>query len=147
MHGIALALEITYINKIKRIWVPLQHLYTLIIILSGWVFFRSSSLRYALEFFARLFGSKQGITQIPFSVTQPFPIINHSVWVALILGMIFSFPILPLIREKFEQLTENHLKARLIGQVVYDIGLFACAVLSVAAIVNSGIAASIYGGF
>lgn len=147
MHGIALAIEMTYIKKIKRLWLPLQHLYTIIIILSGWVFFRSSSLNYALDFFARLLGSKQGITQLPFSVIQPLPIINHSVWIALIFGIIFSLPVLPYFRDKFEKLTEQHLRTRQMGQLISDLVLLAFGVLSVAALTNTGLSASIYGGF
>jgi len=147
LHGVAMALEMTFMKQIKRIWVPIQHLYTIIIILSGWVFFRSSSVRYAIEFFARLFGSKQGLTPLPFSETQPLPIINHSVWIALLLGIIFSLPVLPFIRSNFLRVTENHLQARFLGQVIYDVVLFACGILAVAAITTTGISASIYGGF
>jgi alginate O-acetyltransferase complex protein AlgI len=147
LHGIALALEMTFMKYIKRLWTPIQHFYTLTIILSGWVFFRSSSLEYALNFFARLFGSTEGLTPIPFSISTPLPIINNSVWVALISGIIFSLPIVPAVQKRWGQIVEQNSDLQLIGQIGSDLILLALSVLSVAAITNSGIFASIYGGF
>jgi alginate O-acetyltransferase complex protein AlgI len=136
VHGIALAFELTPVGKkLKKLWAPLQHLYALIVILAGWVFFRSATLDYALNLFARLMGSSKGITQLPYSITRPLPIIDHSVWLAFILGIIFSTPVVPWLCHHWERITEKSNGWRFIGQLVSDLFLVALLLLSIAALV------------
>ena len=149
VHGIALVFELTGLGKkLKTLWVPFQHLYALVVVLVGWVFFRSATLAYALEFFARLAGSRTGITQLPFSVTQPLPIIDHSVWLAFALGILFSLPILPWFRKGWDRLMEKSVGWRVAGRVGADLLLVALLVLSVAALVSrSTVITSVYQKF
>lgn len=54
--GIILVIEKFFIgNGIKRLWGPLQHLYALVLIMVGWVLFRSNTLAYALEYIRVMF--------------------------------------------------------------------------------------------
>lgn len=147
LHGLALALEMTFMDKIKKLWTPIQHLYTLVVILAGWVFFRSPTPQYAIQFFARLAGSQDGIEQLPYGLTAPLPIINNTVWIALILGIIFSVPILPLIKKRWSLFFEQHIHIQLAGQILEDILLFTICIFSIAAVTYTGVTASIYGGF
>ena len=137
VHGIALVFELTaWGKKLKKLWAPLQHGYALVVVLIGWVFFRSATLAYAFEFFARLAGSRTGITQLPFSVTQPLPIIEHSVWLAFALGILFSMPIMPWFRKVWDRLLDKGVGWRVVGRVGADLLLVALLVLSVAALLS-----------
>ena len=128
-------------------WTPLLHIYTLIVILCSWVFFRAKSLDYAFRFFGRLFGSQEGLATLQYSATKPLPIIDNSVWIALALGVIFSLPVLQFLRKRWSLFSENRPSIRVAGQLWIDGFLFIIGVLSIASITNLGISASIYGGF
>jgi alginate O-acetyltransferase complex protein AlgI len=147
LHGAALALEMSFSKKLKLIWRPLQHFYTIVIVLAGWVFFRSPSISYSIALFARLLGFENDVSILPFFVTQPLPIIDNSVWISLVVGIVFSVPIFPGLRTKWEQITHASIKVQVVGQVICDIVIVGLGLLSIAAITSFGVSSSIYGGF
>ena len=89
LHGGALALEQgpfgAWLRKQVR---PLRHLYALVVILAGWVFFRSPDLVYAWGFFKSLAGFSTR-TMLPFSI---FPPVSTLSWAALAVALLFCFP-------------------------------------------------------
>jgi alginate O-acetyltransferase complex protein AlgI len=94
LHGLAIAFESAGGGRwLKNIWQPLRHLYAIVIILLGWVFFRSPNLEYAFGFVSRLVGNRSGISPLPFSQTTPFPFIEPSFLIIAIAGLLFSLPI------------------------------------------------------
>lgn len=57
LHGASLVIERMGLYKyIDRLWRPLQHLYTLLIVMIGWVFFRSESLSHAIAYLGSMIG-------------------------------------------------------------------------------------------
>jgi alginate O-acetyltransferase complex protein AlgI len=61
-HGTFLVLERLFLAKLlERIWTPFQHIYLLLVVMIGWVFFRAEDFSYALDFTLNLFG---GINEI-----------------------------------------------------------------------------------
>jgi alginate O-acetyltransferase complex protein AlgI len=94
LHGLAMAFESAGGNHwLKTAWRPLRHFYTLLIVLVGWVFFRSENIDFAFGFLHRLGGDSSGVTPLPFSQTTPLPFIEPSFILALAAGITFSFPI------------------------------------------------------
>ncbi len=97
-HGIFLVLERTVIGKfLDKQKLIFQHIYTLLIITIGWVFFRANTLSHALDFLKNMFGFN-GI-----HTSNLLEYINLKVGLALILGIIFSTPIFELIVNKIKQ--------------------------------------------
>lgn len=93
LHGLALALERGPFGRLlERAWRPLQHLYALLVILLGWVVFRSPSLGYAWHLMRVLFGVAPSNRRIPFSV---FPPVANLTWVMLLIGIFLAFPLPP----------------------------------------------------
>jgi alginate O-acetyltransferase complex protein AlgI len=149
VHGIALAFESsTFGRSMKKAWAPIQHAYTLVVVLIGWVFFRSPTLAYAIDFLARLAGSGKGISQLPFSVTRPLPFIDPSVWLAFIIGLIFSLPIVPGLRQVWVQFMEKNPIRSLVGSIGADLFLLTFLILSIAAIITRAtLITSVYAKF
>jgi alginate O-acetyltransferase complex protein AlgI len=148
IHGLALALEMTSFGRwLKKTWAPFQHIYALLVILLGWVFFRSPTFLFAAKFVARLVGVQRGVKLLPFSETYPLPIIENSVWLALALGILFSMPIYPLLKKNWEKVSTYWPVLRGAALVSKDLLLLCLLVFSVAATVSSTYVASIYGGF
>ena len=78
----------------------LRHAYTLLVVIVGWVFFRSPTLELALDMLARLFGLEAGSpAMLPVSahVTGPTMLL-------IVIATLFSFPIWPYVRERAQQL-------------------------------------------
>lgn len=94
LYGVAIAIESAGLGRwLKNRWQPLRHIYTLLIVLTGWVFFRSDSLQFAFSFFTRLAGNTIGLETLPFNQTTPLPFIEPSFVIVLITGILFSLPL------------------------------------------------------
>lgn len=148
IHGAAIALEMTGFGRwLKKTWRPVQHTYALVIVVLGWVFFRANTSAFALGLIARMFGWQQGIETLPFSMTQPLPLIENSVWLALAAGILFALPVIPWLRKQWHQVQERSAAALVTAAFGYDLLLVFLLVSSVAATVSANLVATIYGGF
>jgi alginate O-acetyltransferase complex protein AlgI len=91
MHGLAICLEVSPLGRILRKLPGIfQHIYTLVILMIGWVFFRSNSPTFALGFLKTLLGLSGTTSPTPFSILVP-P--TTSLWLTLVIAILFSFPI------------------------------------------------------
>ncbi len=122
-HGLFLSIE--RLPVIERVLSSspraLRHAYTLLVVIVGWVFFRSPTLELALDMLARLFGLEAGSpAMLPVSahVTGPTMLL-------IVIATLFSFPIWPYVRERAqkligtpaEQLTYDLTRAAYIGVI------------------------------
>jgi alginate O-acetyltransferase complex protein AlgI len=89
-HGFFIVLERLGCQRLlEASWKPVRHLYVLLVVIFGWVFFRSGTLSEALAFFQALFGFSSG-NRVEFPV-QLF--LNREVALAFCAGAIFSGPV------------------------------------------------------
>jgi alginate O-acetyltransferase complex protein AlgI len=89
-HGFFIVLERLGCQRLlEASWKPVRHLYVLLVVIFGWVFFRSGTLSEALAFFQALFGFSSG-NRVEFPV-QLF--LNREVVLAFCAGAIFSGPV------------------------------------------------------
>jgi alginate O-acetyltransferase complex protein AlgI len=148
LHGSAIVFESTGLGRrLRTFWEPIQHLYALAIVLISWVFFRSPNIQFALRFLLRLGGDTRGLSPLIFQVTDPLPIIDPSVILAFIFGILLCFPIGKWVEQMVARFVKDDSKLRLPLQIIYDIALFMIFALSVAALVSSSFAPGIYGKF
>jgi alginate O-acetyltransferase complex protein AlgI len=111
LHGLALALELTRFGRwMKSAWAPVRHAYTLLVVLVGWVFFRSPDMRFAADFLQDM-GRFLPASPLPlFAELSPIP---GTFWMALVAGVVFCLPVakatadalaprLPLIPERWK---------------------------------------------
>jgi alginate O-acetyltransferase complex protein AlgI len=109
-HGTWLVLERAflekYLNKIKeinlfklRIGVVILNLYTWIILMIGWVFFRSDSLSYAVKFIKIMFTGNDNAPINSFYISADFLTFSN-LWIGII-GILCSYPIFSGKYEKF----------------------------------------------
>lgn len=148
INGAAVAFESTRIGrKLHFLWPPLQHLYALAVMLTGWVFFRSPNTGFAFSFLKRLAGDASGLTPLSFINTKPLPIIEPSVWVVLGVGILFTLPIVPAMKKLFERITNRHTGLALPFVVINDGLLLVLLVFSIAVVASGNYAPGIYGRF
>ena len=148
LFGLTLALESAgWGRRLKAIWRPLRHAYTLLIVLAGWVLFRSNDLRFALGFFQRLAGSTAGLTRLPFSQTTPLPFIEPSFVLVALAGIILCLPLAPVWQRLRAALAQRRPALFLALQPVQDVLLVALFVLGLAALLSGTFAPNIYAKF
>jgi alginate O-acetyltransferase complex protein AlgI len=91
-HGLFLVVERLGLGAaIRRLWAPLRHVYLLVVVMVGWVFFREDTLTGALGFLTAMAG---------LASPQPTPFLpgwylTPEVVLALSIGIIGSLPIGP----------------------------------------------------
>lgn len=91
-HGAFLIIERIGLEKLLvKLWKPFQHLYTLLVVMIGWVFFRSEDLKYSLLYLKRMFSYNTGNVEIT-SLLNYFHI-NNEFYFTLVLAIIFSTPV------------------------------------------------------
>lgn len=150
IHGSAIALESAGVGRwLKSLWRPLRHFYTLSIVLFSWIFFRSPTPAFALEFIGRLAGNANGLVLMPFSITTPLPFIEPTFVLSLTAGILLCLP-LQVFQEKFRSFLPSSLGNKYsdvlitIGKDIFAILLF---VLAIAAQLSSGFTPNIYAQF
>jgi alginate O-acetyltransferase complex protein AlgI len=148
LHGLAMALESAGLGRwLKNTWRPLRHFYTLVIVLIGWVFFRSSSLTFAFGFFSRLAGNTTGLTTLPFKQTSPLPIIEPSFILVMVVGILFCLPLASFWNTVRAGVEKRKPALFFVFQPLEDILLIALFVLGLAALISSTFAPNIYAKF
>jgi alginate O-acetyltransferase complex protein AlgI len=91
-HGGALLLErFVWGRRLKKVWRPIQHLYALILIMAGWVLFRSSSFAQAVSFFKAMAGLNRGLPRI----YAPALYLDPEQAIALAVGILAGIPLVP----------------------------------------------------
>jgi len=124
-----------------------SHLYTLIIVLLGWVIFRSESLTVAIKYIGVMFG----IGAKSFSDRIFFYYLNGGKWV-LLAGIFFSLPIRTYLLNMSKVLRDRQDKLSFLGNpkilvTIKIISLFFIFVISVLIVVNSTYNPFIYFNF
>ncbi|MFC1635034.1 MBOAT family O-acyltransferase [Planctomycetota bacterium] len=104
-HGLFLILERVWLGQfLKRLPGMLRHIYTLLVILCGWVLFTSATLPHGLRFLAVMFGfgeSTGAVQELSWHLTR-------DVKMALLAGVIFSMPVLPALARLKENLAQSY---------------------------------------
>lgn len=99
-HGFFLVLERAGLSKqLKRLPIVLQHLYTLLIVLTGWILFATESFSHSVTIFCSLWGFAP--SQTPLYAEAFFP---KDIQLALLAGILCSMPVWP----AFKRLADRH---------------------------------------
>ncbi|MFN5458376.1 MAG: MBOAT family O-acyltransferase [Bacteroidota bacterium] len=96
-HGFFLILERVGLEKILKRLPVINNLYTLLVVVIAWVFFRASDFEYAIQFIGRMFGIKEGLSQGSLSVLS---FLNREFNLIFVIGLIMAFRIPQFFAEK-----------------------------------------------
>lgn len=129
-HGLFLMLERTNIVRIqKRGFKGAENLYTLLIVMVGWVFFRAETLGDSVNFIIAMFGGAE-LTNYDYPIRQ---LLNNEVILVLILAVMGSSPIY----KKIYELLNKYLKNRGIVESVENVFVFSIFVISMSYLASS----------
>jgi alginate O-acetyltransferase complex protein AlgI len=88
-HGFFLALERTRFGKMQeKLPRSLRHLYTVLVVMMGWVIFRADTFTAAGNYFTALFG----LGHAPDAQQLPYYVTDEVIW-AVIIGIAFTGPL------------------------------------------------------
>ena len=91
-HGSFLVIErLGFENVLRRRWAPVRHVYLLLVVIVGWVFFRADSLSAALAFLGAMAGGGHG-TNVEY---HPSLYVDAVLLLAVCAGVVGSMPLLP----------------------------------------------------
>ncbi len=92
LHGTFLVLErLGMARRIAGWWAPLQHAYTMAVVMVGWVFFRADTLTHAMLFLKAMAGLGAG-APTPYATAW---FLTPVVWLSLLAGIVLSAPVAP----------------------------------------------------
>ncbi len=107
MHGLFLVLERIGLEKlINRIWSPIRYIYSLLVVMICWVFFRAETLPQAISFLGAMFGLAQGDGIIHHTGLY----LDNEIILTMIAGTIFSIPVLPWVQKQWGTLSTTDMK-------------------------------------
>lgn len=87
LHGFFMIIEKLGFDKIlNRLWQPVQHIYTLFIVMMAWVLFRANDFEHAWGYYRSLFTYKS--TDLNLDVLSVF--FNNEVYVTLVIALLSS---------------------------------------------------------
>lgn len=96
-HGAFLIIERLGLDKIlKLLWRPLQHLYTLLVVVVGWALFRIEDLGVAIKVIKNMFFINEN------ALLFPDVYLTFEVYITFALGFIFSLPIYHFYKKQVE---------------------------------------------
>lgn len=91
-YALFMAIEqIGWGRRLKRLWLPLQHLYAILVIVLGWVLFRSPTLSFAGSYYKALCGLGRGRGMVFF----PALFIDNEIILAAAIGLAGSLALAP----------------------------------------------------
>lgn len=126
-HGLFLIIERVGFGRIlEKTWKPIAHLYTLLIVIIAWVFFRAENLNLALRYLKSMFVGNEHPKLFPDVY------LNIEVWLSLFIAILFSFPTYRFIQDKM--LTHKKLKSNQLFQISYAVFLIGIFLFSIALI-------------
>ena len=130
-HGLFLIIERIVKKNNINIKIPniIKHIYTMLIVVIGWVFFRADTIEYAMGYLRIMFGLQQPY-DVGFSIGY---YLNKLVIVTIIIGVVSSLPIVKLIGNKMTEV----FKHKLTIQVLKNVYMYILFLISIMLIVTS----------
>jgi alginate O-acetyltransferase complex protein AlgI len=97
-YGIIICLERMGLEKVlSKTWRPVQHLYVILIVMIGWVFFRADNFLFSSQYLKVMFGlSGNGLFDGADYITL------HDNGIMLLIAIILSMPVFPFFQKKLE---------------------------------------------
>jgi alginate O-acetyltransferase complex protein AlgI len=130
-HGTFLVIErLGLASALKRADPLVRHVYLLVVVMVGWVFFRAENLPAALAYLQAMFGLGHG--EMPALRLSWY--LTPEVRLALFAGIIGSMPIMPFMRERTERMLASWQRwtTEFAGALAL-VAVFLAAILQVAA--------------
>jgi alginate O-acetyltransferase complex protein AlgI len=144
LFGAAIVFETSAAGKWLKSWPAFfQHVYTLLIVMAAWVFFRTADLGQAARYFKALLNFSAAGVPLPYSL---LPVFDTHTLLAIVLGLLFAAPLAPALQGWLQQRFPGR-AARMTGRVVQDLAALGVLILALLVLAGSTFQAYIYARF
>ena len=97
-YGVIILMEKAFLGKmIDKLWRPVQHIYTILLFMIGWVFFRADNFSYSFDFLQTMFNFKGDL------IDATTLLYLYEYGMIFIIGILFVMPVVPFIQNKWEE--------------------------------------------
>lgn len=98
--GILIGMEKAFLEEkvLKKVYKPIRHVYLLLAVMIGWVFFRADSFTYSIQFIKTMFCL--GNSTIYNGTTLAY---INDYYITILLSIIFSMPVVKYFKQKIQQ--------------------------------------------
>ncbi|MEG0308849.1 MAG: MBOAT family protein [Clostridium sp.] len=128
-NGGFLALEKAGFGKVlNKLWKPLRHIYTMVIVMVGWVFFRIEDMGNAVEYLKHMF-----IYEAPTNLHYMNLYINPKIILVLIMAVILSAPILKYMKSGIYKVIGD----KVVYNVATNVGIMALLIICLIVLAGS----------
>ena len=135
-HGLLLSIErIAAVDSLmKKLPGLITHAYTLLMVMFGWVLFRSPTLDYAMDYFAAMFSFNRETFMDVFLLNT----MNNETYIAICAGIVFSTPIYAIAKDRINTyiLNNNHGTTVIISQAIMLLTFASLFLLSIISTVS-----------
>jgi len=105
-HGFFLVLEqLGWQRILDKIWKPFSHIYTLLVVVFSWVFFRADNIDHAFIYLKSLLGFTHHLQTAYYSTDM---YLNREVLLTFLIGILFSTPLYNRLQHLFENWLTTH---------------------------------------
>ena len=131
-HGVFLLIERAGLGKrLERVWAPVAHVYTLLVVMVGWVFFRTETLTAGVAYLQKMIGLAPATSANV--AYPPAVLLNTEVVAALLLGIVLATPVYHWFQRGWQRIQTRvaYTSARMTLDSLYVVGLFGLFVMAV----------------
>ena len=113
-HGTFLMLENTgFKNTLNALWKPMQHLYLLLVVVVGWVFFRAENLSEAVYYISVMFNPlRENLSNLQYN-----QFVSNEAIFAFVFALILSTPIFRLFSNYFNSQKTSFMQSITVGSI------------------------------
>lgn len=102
-YGILISIERAGFGKVlNKLWTPIQHLYVIILVMVGWVFFRADNFTYSFDYLKTMFG----LNSSAWIDSTTYLHLHDSTYI-FVLAILFALPIYPYVMNKLNVYQEK----------------------------------------
>lgn len=102
-HGMFLIIErVGFEGTLKKAWSPIKYIYTLLVVVVGWVFFRAADFATAIAMLERMFFINTDTTNVVYYANAFFTVKNVTI---VVFALLFCFPVFLPVRQRIEALS------------------------------------------
>lgn len=102
-YGLLISIErLGLLSFLEKLWRPVQHLYMIVLVSLGWVFFRADNFAYSIEYLKTMFGLNKVALVDPTALLYAY---DYAI--VFVVAIIFSMPVFPYVKEKLEIIAEK----------------------------------------
>ena len=132
-HGAFLALEHAgFLKILKKMWLPVQHFYLLLIVMFSWVIFKSDTLTQAFNYISHLFSLSKP-AQNTVEINQ---VVSNEAFYAFIVAIFIAFPIMKTVKVFYVKRFSSKYAINTF-EVIHLLLLFSLLILSILKISSS----------